>query len=93
MNHLYGLLKTIHPSSKKEKDTERCKKIFMIVDINANKNSIKFAFEKIFNIKVIKINSIIVRGKFKNKKRFGKMKNYKKVIFTVYKKDSENVLI
>ena len=54
------------------------------VDINSNSSQIKYAIEKIFKVKVSKINTSIVRGKLKTfKGAFGYKKNYKKAIVTL----------
>ena len=54
------------------------------VDHKANSLEIKNAIEKIFKVKVSKINTSIVKGKLKTfKGAFGYKKNYKKAIVTL----------
>ena len=54
------------------------------VDLHASSLEIKNAIEKIFKVKVSKINTAIVRGKPKTfKGTFGFKKNYKKAIVTL----------
>ena len=54
------------------------------VNIHSNSLEIKEAIEKIFKVKVSKINTLIVRGKLKNfKGTTGYKKNYKKAIVTL----------
>ena len=54
------------------------------VDLKATSVEIKKAIEKIFKVKVSKINTLIVRGKLKTfKGSFGFKKNYKKAIVTL----------
>jgi large subunit ribosomal protein L23 len=54
------------------------------VDKNANKHQIKTAIEEIFNVKVIKVNTLIVKGKRKRLGRFeGKRPDWKKAIITL----------
>jgi len=54
------------------------------VELHANSLEIKNAIEKIFKVKVSKINTSIVRGKQKTFKGvFGYKKNYKKAIVTL----------
>ena len=54
------------------------------VDLHASSLEIKNAIEKIFKVKVSKINTSIVRGKLKTfKGAFGYKKNYKKAIVTL----------
>lgn len=60
-----------------------------IGDKNLKKEEIKFLFEKIFNIKIKKINTLILAPKLKrNKKNLGKKAIYKKIIITPVSKDS-----
>ncbi len=61
-------------------------KIVFKVHKGANKNSIKKSIEKIFKVKVVKINTINIEGKTKmvrNKKAF--KPSYKKAIVTLKK--------
>lgn len=56
-------------------------KYVFIVDKRANKIQISDAVEEIFNVKVEKVNTIIVKGKVKRRGRIvGKRKDYKKAI-------------
>ena len=55
-----------------------------IVSKNSNSSEIKMAIEKIFKVKVTKINTAIIRGKLKTfKGSLGYKKNYKKAIITL----------
>lgn len=54
------------------------------VNAKANKNQIKLAIEKIFNVKVESVNTINVQGKKKRVGRYSGMTNkYKKAIVTL----------
>ena len=64
-------------------------KVVFKVHNNANKNSIKRSIEKIFKVKVVKINTINLKGKTKmvrNKKAY--KSGYKKAIVTLKKGQS-----
>jgi len=64
-------------------------KVVFKVDKNANKKSIKKNIEKIFKVKVVKINTINIREKVKmvrNKKAY--KSGYKKAIVTLKKGQS-----
>ena len=64
-------------------------KIVFKVEKNASKNSIKKSIEKIFKVKVVKINTINLKGKtkmVKNKKAY--KPSYKKAIVTLKKGQS-----
>ena len=55
-----------------------------VVDKNSNSSEIKKAIEKIFKVKVTKINTSIMRGKLKSfKGKIGYKKDYKKAIVTL----------
>lgn len=59
------------------------------VDTNATKDEIKAMVEKLFNVTVLKVNSLRVAGKSKRtKKVLGKRDDVKKVIVTLDKKQS-----
>lgn len=87
----YGIIKSIFITNKKKNVSKENNKIYLIVNIKVNKNLLKQVFEKVFNLKVLKINTLIVRGKFKNKRKFGKMDNFKKSIFTINKQDNSEI--
>ncbi len=56
-------------------------KYTFVVDKKANKTEIKNALEKIFDVKVQKVNTMNMRGKFKRQGRFiGKRADWKKAI-------------
>jgi len=87
----FHYLDTIISPNITEKSTalSQYNKIVFKVDRNANKNSIKKSIEKIFKVKVIKINTINLKGKNKivrNKKSF--KPGYKKAIITLKKGQS-----
>jgi len=59
-------------------------KVSFEVHPKANKQEIKEAVEKLFNVKVQKVNTINVKGKRKRWGRFeGRKKNWKKAIVTL----------
>ena len=59
------------------------------VSINANKIEIRQAIEKIFNVKVEKVNTIRQKGKIKTMGRYsGKKPDWKKAIVKLKKGDS-----
>ena len=61
------------------------KKYVFEVAINATKTDIKAAVEKIFNVKVAKVNTLIVNGKVKRTGAYpaGKRADYKKAVVTL----------
>ena len=84
----FNLLDTIISPAITEKATSlsELNKIVFKVHKGANKNSIKRSIEKIFKVKVIKINTINLKGKTKlvrNKRAY--KPGYKKAIVTLKK--------
>ena len=68
---------------------ENLKQVVFKVDLSANKREIKQAVEKLFNVKVLKVTTSVVKGKTK-RNRFGayKKSNYKKAFVSI-SEDSE----
>ena len=70
--------------TEKSTNLNQYNKYSFIVDQNSNSIQIKRAIENIFKVKVIKINTSIIRGKLKSYKgKMGYKKNYKKAIITL----------
>lgn len=54
------------------------------VSKTANKPAIRTAIEKLFNVKVLDVNTLIMRGKEKRMGRgYAKLRNFKKAIITL----------
>ncbi|MFA5337032.1 MAG: 50S ribosomal protein L23 [Candidatus Omnitrophota bacterium] len=86
VNNIYSVLK--HPliSEKASKDAAFGKYVF-VVEKNANVIEIKKAVEKIYKVKVLKINTSIVKGKIKRVRHNqpGKTSDWKKAVVTLKK--------
>ena len=70
--------------TEKGSKQEKVRKYFFRVDPRANKHEIQEAVEKIFNVKVAKINTMITGGKWK-RVRFqpGQTSDWKKAVVTL----------
>ena len=90
MKKFHYLDTVISPSiTEKSTSLSDLNKVVFKVDRGASKQSIKKSIEKIFKVKVIKINTINIKGKsklVKNKKAF--KPGYKKAIITLKKGQS-----
>ena len=90
MNKIHYLDTIISPNvTEKSTSLSEYNKIVFKVHKGANKNSIKKSIEKIFKVKVVKINTINLKGKskmVKNKKAY--KPGYKKAIVTLKKGQS-----
>ncbi len=63
-------------------------KYTFIVDPRSGKNEIKRAVEEVFNVKVLKVNTMHVKGKYKRVRNIlGKTSDTKKAIVTLKKGD------
>tara|TARA_B100001540_G_C15172163_1_gene358111 strand:- start:171 stop:488 length:318 start_codon:yes stop_codon:yes gene_type:complete len=79
-------LSIIHRPLMTEKSTNlnQFNQYSFVVSKDSNVNEIKHAIEKIFKVKVIKVNTSILRGKLKNFKNVsGYRKDIKKAIVTL----------
>ena len=87
---IHYLDKIISPNvTEKSTSLSEFNKVVFKVDKNASKESIKKSIEKIFKVKVVKINTINIRQKIKmvrNKKAY--KSGYKKAIVTLKKGQS-----
>ena len=90
MKKFHYLDKIISPNvTEKATSLSEYNKIVFKVHKGANKNAIKKSIEKIFKVKVVKINTINLKGKtkmVKNKKAY--KPGYKKAIITLKKGQS-----
>ena len=72
-NEDYGIVKFPLITEKSIRLNERENKIIFIVDKKSNKNDIKNAVERIFNVRVVKINTTILQNG--RKKAFVRLAN------------------
>ncbi len=86
VNNVYSILKQPLISEKASKDAALGKYVF-VVDNNANAIEIKKAVEKIYKVKVLKINTCVVKGKIKRVRynQPGRTSNWKKAVVTLKK--------
>ena len=67
---------------------ERMNQLIFEVDRDANKIQIKSAIQTLFNVTVLDVNTMIVRGRMRRMgKKYGKTQNWKKAIVTLKKGD------
>ena len=79
-------LSIIHKPLLTEKSTNlnQYNQYTFVVDKNSNCNQIKLAIEKIFKVKVTKVNTSVIRGKLKSfKGNLGYKKDIKKAIVSL----------
>ena len=84
MKNIYEVIKRPVLTEKTTLQKELSNQVTFEVDRRANKIEIKEAVEKIFKVKVIDVQSMVVRGKTKRVGRFsGKRSDWKKAIVTL----------
>lgn len=86
---LYTLIKSPIITEQTAQLGEKINQVVFKVELDANKRQIKQAVEKLFKVEVVKVTTLIVKGKRK-RNRFGiyKKSNYKKA-FVSLSKDSD----
>ena len=86
---LYTLIKSPIITEQTAQLREKINQVVFKVELDANKREIKQAVEKLFKVEVVKVTTLIVKGKRK-RNRFGiyKKSNYKKA-FVSLSKDSD----
>ncbi|MEZ4267771.1 MAG: 50S ribosomal protein L23 [Myxococcota bacterium] len=81
----YGILKRPVVTEKSNRLREQHNQFVFEVAPSANKIEIREAVEKLFNVSVTDVRTMIVRGRIKRFKRgFGKQPNWKKAIVSVH---------
>ncbi|MCV2525906.1 MAG: 50S ribosomal protein L23 [Candidatus Lightella neohaematopini] len=82
---LFQILRNPYSSEKSSVITEKNNTIVFVVSINANKLEIKDTISKLFNVKVIKVRTLIIKGKSKKLKNnsINYRSNWKKSYITL----------
>jgi len=83
------ILRPLILTEKGEIMREEENKFFFEVDLKANKDQVKKAVEKLFNVRVADVNTMVVRGKpGRIGRRATKRPNWKKAIVTLQEGDT-----
>jgi large subunit ribosomal protein L23 len=79
------IIKKVQLTEKGVALTEKANKYFLEVARDANKIEIKKAVEKLFNVKVAKVNTMNYEGKKKRSRsfRYGKRPDWKRAVVTL----------
>jgi large subunit ribosomal protein L23 len=89
----YSIIKRPLFSEKNSRLKEKTGKYVFEVDRDANKIEIKKALEEIFEVTVLKVNTLNVLGKIRRRGRtFGRRPNWKKAIVTLKEGDKISIL-
>ena len=87
--NVFDIIKTVRLTEKGTRQGEKLNQYTVVADRRATKPQIRAAVQELFKVKVIKINTLNVRGKFRRQRRAdaGQSPNWKKAIVTLKKPD------
>jgi large subunit ribosomal protein L23 len=89
----FAVIKTVRVTEKGTRQADRLNQYTVVADPRANKTEIRRAVQELFKVKVIKVNTLNVRGKARRKRSpmAGSAPNWKKAIVTLRKEDKINL--
>lgn len=87
--HSFDIIKTARLTEKGTRQGEQHNQYTVVADRRANKFQIKKAVEELFKVKVVKVNTMNVRGKLRRQRTYqaGKDPDWKKAIVTLREGD------
>jgi large subunit ribosomal protein L23 len=85
----FTAIKTVRVTEKGTRQSDKLNQYTVVADSRANKREICQAVQELFKVKVIKVNTMNVRGKARRQRTpaAGKMPDWKKAIVTLSKED------
>jgi len=85
MKDPYAVVKTVRVTEKSTAQTDELNQYQVVVDKRANKVDVKRAVERLFKVKVLRVNTLNVRGKARRERtvQFGRTPAWKKAIVTL----------
>jgi len=85
----FEIIRTVRLTEKGTRQGENFNQYTVMADPRANKMQIRGAVEELFKVKVLRVNTLNVRGKLRRQrtKQAGRSSNWKKAIITLKKGD------
>jgi large subunit ribosomal protein L23 len=85
----FEIIKTVRLTEKGTRQGENYNQYTVVADPRANKTQIRHAVQELFKVKVTKINTLNVRGKYRRQRttQAGQTPNWKKAIVTLKEGD------
>jgi large subunit ribosomal protein L23 len=85
----YEVIKTVRLTEKGTRQGEKFNQYTVVADRRANKVQIRQAVQELFKVKVVRVNTLNVRGKFRRQRttQAGQAPDWKKAIVTLKKGD------
>ncbi len=89
----FEIIKTVRLTEKGTRQSEKLNQYTVVADRLANKTQIRDAVQELFKVKVIKVNTMNVRGKARRQRtaQAGRASNWKKAIVTLKDGDKINL--
>jgi large subunit ribosomal protein L23 len=89
----FEIIKTVRLTEKGTRQSEKYNQYTVVADRLANKTQIRQAVQELFKVKVIKVNTLNVRGKARRKRtaQAGVTSSWKKAIVTL--KDGDKIVL
>ncbi len=89
----FEIIKTVRLTEKGTRQGDNYNQYTVVADPRANKTQIRHAVQELFKVKVVKVNTLNVRGKFRRQrtKQAGRSSNWKKAIVTL--KEGDKIVI
>jgi large subunit ribosomal protein L23 len=81
----FEVIKTVRLTEKGTRQAEKYNQYTVVADRRANKTQIRQAVQELFKVKVTRVNTLNVRGKFRRQRttQAGKAPDWKKAIVTL----------
>jgi len=85
----FEIIKTVRLTEKGTKQAEKFNQYTIVADPRANKTQIRQAVQELFKVKVVKVNTLNVRRKFRRQRtaQAGQAPNWKKALITLKEGD------
>jgi large subunit ribosomal protein L23 len=89
----FDIIKTVRLTEKGTRQADSYNQYTVVADPRANKTQIRNAVQELFKVKVTKVNTLNVRGKFRRQrtKQAGQAPSWKKAIVTL--KDGDKIVL
>jgi large subunit ribosomal protein L23 len=89
----FDIIRTVRLTEKGTRQGEKYNQYTVVADPRANKTQIRQAVQELFKVKVLKVNTLNVRGKLRRQRRAdaGRSSNWKKAIVTL--KDGDKIAL
>lgn len=89
----FEIVKTVRLTEKGTRQGERYNQYTVVTDRRANKTQIRQAVQELFKVKVVRVNTLNVRGKLRRQRtaQAGKTSDWKKAIVTL--KEGDKIIL